>query len=226
MNQIFEKEAKSWWNPEGPFKLLHKMNPLRLDYLLRELPQEKSSLKALDFGCGGGLITIPLARLGMAVTGLDSSKEAIEIAKIETEKAQLLVQYSNYELNTFQKKNKSKFDLITAFEVFEHLEDYKVTLLQLASLLKPGGLLIISTINRTIFSYIGGIFLAEKILHWVPPGTHDWNAFIKPSELAEAAFDASLDLLDVTGLNLNPLTQNWFFSENLAMNYFMTFRKI
>ena len=104
MNQIFEKEAKSWWNPEGPFKLLHKMNPLRLDYLLRELPQDKKSLKALDFGCGGGLITIPLARLGMRVTGLDSSKEAIKIAKIETEKAQLLVQYSNYELSTFQKK--------------------------------------------------------------------------------------------------------------------------
>jgi 2-polyprenyl-6-hydroxyphenyl methylase/3-demethylubiquinone-9 3-methyltransferase len=224
MNNIFEKEAESWWDPEGPFKLLHKMNPLRLDYLLRELPEEKNHLKALDFGCGGGLITIPLANLGMKVTGLDSCKKTIEKAEEKSNKLGVKVEYFTSDLKNFN-DTKKKFDLITAFEVLEHLEDYKLSLVRLATLLKPGGILVISTINKTPLSYLGAIFLAEKILGWVPPGTHDWNHFIKPSDLVEAASAASLELLDLSGLTLNPFTQNWFWSETVSINYFMTFRK-
>jgi 2-polyprenyl-6-hydroxyphenyl methylase/3-demethylubiquinone-9 3-methyltransferase len=223
MENFFDQKAEDWWEETGPFKLLHRVNPLRLEYILKQTGERKK-LEILDFGCGGGLVTIPLARLGHKVTGLDSSEKSLEIARAETKKHELKVDYFSLELEAFQKINKKKFDLITSFEVLEHLTDYKLTLVRLARLLKPGGLLIISTINRNPLSYLGAIFLAERVFNWVPRGTHKWNDFIKPSEVKAAAEAASLELLDLTGLFLNPFTQDWSFSDKVSINYLMAFR--
>ncbi len=227
----FEQQADQWWDEHGPFKLLHKLNPLRLKYItenIREnIVQNLSNLKAIDVGCGGGILIIPLARLGMDVRGIDPGQKNIEVAREKSKLAELNITYYIDEIEKISslKEHKGQYDVVTSMEVIEHVDDYKVFLKHLCKLLKPGGLLFISTINRTIKSFVEAIIAAEYLLRIVPRGTHEWKKFLKPSEIVEITSEYSVSLVDITGYKLNPLTNHWSLSDDNSVNYMMCFKK-
>ena len=228
----FEQQADQWWDEHGPFKLLHKLNPLRLKYITENIRENMGlsslrNLKVIDVGCGGGILTIPLARLGMDVHGIDPGQKNIKVAKEKSTLAELNITYYIDEIDKISslKAHKKQYDVVTSMEVIEHVEDYKVFLKDLCKLLKPGGLLFISTINRTIKSFVEAIIAAEYLLRIVPRGTHEWKKFLKPSEIVEIASEYSTSLVDVTGYKLNPLTSKWTLSDDNSVNYMMCFKK-
>lgn len=218
----FSGQAQDWWNPEGAWSPLHRINPARLDYILQTISkhfgvQQKklfSSLNAecrmlnafsiLDIGCGGGLLCEPLTRLGAKVTGLDASGNTLQAARKHAKQEKLKIDYIEGSIEDFT-QGKQKFDVILAMEILEHLADIPSFLRSAASLLKPDGIVIVSTINRTTKSYLLGIVVAEYILGWVPAGMHDWDKFIRPSELATHLQRAGLTLTDLTGMIYSPL---------------------
>jgi 2-polyprenyl-6-hydroxyphenyl methylase/3-demethylubiquinone-9 3-methyltransferase len=225
----FEQQADQWWDDSGPFKLLHKLNPLRLKYItenIREhIGQSLVGLKVIDVGCGGGILTIPMARLKMDVYGIDPGAKNIEVAKEKSELAELNVTYYVNEIENISAEHKEKYDIITSMEVIEHVDDYKTFLMHLCKVLKPGGLLFISTINLTIKSFAEAIVAAEYILKFVPKGTHEWNKFLKPSEIVEIASELNVSLVDLSGYKLNPITNQWSLSDDSSVNYIMCFKK-
>ena len=186
----FSKIAEEWWNPTGKFKPLHKFNPIRIRYIKNNLINDFSlknkkkpldGLKILDIGCGGGLLSEPMARLGAKVTGIDASKKNIEIAKHHLKKSNLSIKYYNYSPEKFFSKN--KYDVILNMEIVEHVDNVNFFIEQSAKFLKKSGIMFIATLNQTLKSYIFAILGAEYILRWLPIGTHDWQKFVKPSEL-------------------------------------------
>ena len=225
--QKFSNLADEWWNVNGKFKPLHMFNPIRIEYIKEKiinhfnLSHEKfspfSNLSILDIGCGGGLISEPMARLGGKVTGIDASKKNVEIAKIHCKKTKLKINYLNK--SPEQMNNNEKFDIILNLEVVEHVEDLDLYLKSCAKLLKKNGLIFTATLNRTFTSYIKAIIGAEYILRWLPVGTHDWNKFIKPEELEEKLVKEKLCTQDVKGLSFNPFLNKWSRSSNLDVNY-------
>ena len=225
--QKFSELASEWWNPEGKFKPLHMFNPIRIEYIKEKiinhfnLSHEKfspfSNLSILDIGCGGGLISEPMARLGGKVTGIDASKKNVEVAKIHCKKTKLKINYLNK--SPEQMNNNEKFDIILNLEVVEHVDDLDLYLKSCAKLLKKNGLIFTATLNRTFTSYIKAIIGAEYILRWLPVGTHDWNKFIKPEELEEKLVKEKLCTQDVKGLSFNPFLNKWSRSSNLDVNY-------
>ena len=225
----FEQQADQWWDDSGPFKLLHRLNPLRLKYIsenIREnIGQSLVGLKVIDVGCGGGILTIPMARLKMDVYGIDPGKKNIEVAKEKSELSELNVTYYVNEIEKISSEHKEKYDVVTSMEVIEHVDDYKTFLMHLCKVLKPGGLLFISTINRTIKSFAEAIVAAEYILRIVPRGTHEWNKFLKPSEIVEIASELNVSLVDLSGYKLNPITNQWSLSDDSSVNYIMCFKK-
>lgn len=225
MNQ-FEEQADKWWEAGGPFDLLHKMNPIRLQYIKDHIgnPQGK---KAIDIGCGGGILTIPMCRMGMEVSGLDTGKKNIEVAEAKSKAAELDIKYYAINLEDISNlpQHKEQYDIVTSMEVIEHVDDYKIFLIYLCKLVKPGGYLFLSTINRTKQSYLKAIVAAEYIIKLVPIGTHQWKKFVKPSEIAEIAIAHDLEVLDITGINFNPIKKEWKITEDVSVNYIMSFKK-
>jgi len=228
----FSQHAEDWWNPDGVFRPLHKLNPVRLAYIRdracahfgRDAESRPSlkGLKILDVGCGGGLVTEPLARLGGAVTGIDGSENTIAIATRHAKASRLSIDYKVASVEELTKK-KTRYDLITALEVVEHVADVDSFLKALAALLKPGGLLIMSTLNRTPKSFVLGIIAAEYILRWAPRGTHEWNKFIRPSELVSKLQKVRLHADDLTGMVFNPLRGMFELNKNdLEVNYLLS----
>ena len=228
----FSALAGEWWNPEGAFRILHRLNPLRVEYVKNQAcirfdrkPDSSHALhglRILDAGCGGGLLAEPLVRLGTKVTGLDASSEAIAIAVRHAKASGLSIDYRAGSVEDLA-KGKEKFDIVSAFEIIEHVADLDSFLASLARLLKPGGLLVLATLNRTPQSFLLGIIAVEYVLGWVPRGTHQWTKFVRPSELARRLEAQKITTRDLTGVVFDPLTGAFGLSkDNLRVNYFLT----
>ena len=229
----FTKMADEWWDINGKFKPLHMFNPIRIEYILDiaskhfnfKINNQKSlnGLKILDIGCGGGLISEPMTRLGAEVTGIDASAKNIEIAKLHAKKNNLKINYLNTEPEKLNFKN--EFDIILNLEVVEHVENLNLYLESCQKLLKPKGLMFTATLNKTLTSFIKAIIGAEYILRWLPIGTHDWNKFIKPNELEKKLLDLNFSTVNLTGLSFNPIFQEWKRSKDLSVNYILATEK-
>ena len=227
----FSKLAKEWWDPNGKFKPLHKFNPVRLDYIKKYIEKIKKrddtylkNVKILDIGCGGGLLCEPLTRLGAQVVGIDASNKNIKIAKIHAKKSDLKI---NYYCTTPENFNyKEKFDVVLNMEIVEHVEDVNLFLKESSKFLKKNGIMFIATLNKTLKSYFFAILGAEYVLRWLPIGTHDWNMFVKPSELVEICKKNSLMLEEILGVKYNIISRDWELSTDNNVNYMALFKKI
>lgn len=216
--EIFSQLANMWWDETGPFKALHEMNPIRLDYILSHIRNHFKvikNVKVLDVGCGGGLVCEPLARLGYKITGIDQSSEAIDVARHHAMKQELDINYSCANIEDL----KEHYDIITLLELLEHVENPEQLLKSAVDRLAPGGLIFFSTLNRTLFSYASGIVLAERILKWAPKGTHQWSKFLKPSEIILPLQNLGITPIDVTGIGWSVLTRGWKPTSKLEGNY-------
>ena len=229
----FSKIADEWWDINGKFKPLHAFNPIRIEYILNvasnyfKIDKKKrfplKNLKILDIGCGGGLISEPMTRLGASVTGIDASSKNISIAKAHAKKNNLDIKYLNSVPENLSTQD--KFDVILNLEVVEHVEDLDLYLESCFKLLKPKGIMFTATLNRTLTSYIKAIVGAEYVLRWLPIGTHDWNKFIKPEELEKKLTDLNFSITELTGLSFNPFFQEWKRTKDLSVNYILVAQK-
>lgn len=226
----FNRLASEWWNPQGRMKPLHKFNPVRLGYI-RDLAiqrfgrDEKSlapfgGLRLLDIGCGGGLLSEPLARLGFDVTGLDPAANNVEIARAHAEESGIAVTYRKDTAESLAGEG-ARFDVVLAMEVVEHVPDVPAFLATAASLVKPGGLFVGATINRTKRAFALAIVGAEFILRWLPVGTHSWEKFVTPEEFEDGLAAGGLQVFDRTGVIYNPLTDRWGMARDMAVNYML-----
>ena len=229
----FSKIAAEWWSPNGKFKPLHKFNPIRIKYLKEniiehfKLKQTNSPLKGLnilDIGCGGGLLSEPITRLGAKVTAIDASKKNIQVAKFHAKKNNLKI---NYLCSSPEKLNlNKKFDVILNMEIIEHVEDLNFFIKKSSNLLKKNGLMFIATLNKTFKSYMFAIIGAEYVLRWLPIGTHDWEKFVKPDNLVSLAINSNLKLKKLSGMKFNPIIDKWSLSNDKSVNYIAKFKKI
>ena len=228
--QKFSNLADEWWDVNGKFKPLHMFNPIRIEYILDEITKHfkikknkkflLENLKILDIGCGGGLISEPMSRLGGNVTGIDASEKNIKVAYMHSKESNLQINYLNK--SPEQLKEKEKFDIILNLEIVEHVENLDLYLKSCKDLLKKNGLMFTATINRTLTSYIKAILGAEYILRWLPIGTHDWNKFVKPEELQKKLNKENFTTSDIKGLEFNPIWNKWKRSNNLSVNYIIS----
>jgi len=217
----FAKDSAHWWDEGGPFGILHRLNPLRMEYLLSQIGDVKGKT-ILDVGCGGGLICEPFARLGAQVTGLDADENAIAAAKEHAAESGLDISY----IHDAVEGHDGHYDVVMALEILEHVNDPAVFVRDCVARLKPGGVFLASTLNRTAKSFALGIVAAEYVMGYVPRGTHDWKKFIKPSELSSWMRDSDLQPQDITGMILNPLSGQFELSNSrVDVNYFMSGRK-
>ena len=228
----FSKLADEWWDPEGKFKPLHNFNPVRLKYIKDTIVKKfgnKSKIlplkdiKILDIGCGGGLLSEPLSRLGATVTGIDASDRNIKIAKMHLEKSKLDIDYYCSSPDKFIAKE--KFDVVLNMEIVEHVDNVDFFLFKSSELLKKNGLMFIATLNKTLKSYVFAIIGAEYILKWLPIGTHDWNKFLKPGDLINICKNNSLSLNNLIGVKFDILKNEWIVSEDSSVNYLAQFSK-
>ena len=228
----FSKIATEWWNPEGKFKPLHKFNPIRIKYIkdniiknfkLNSTIKPLKKINILDIGCGGGLLTEPMCRLGANVVGIDASQKNIDIAKFHAKKNGLKI---NYLCATPEDlKIKKKFDVILNMEIVEHVENVNFFLKKSSELLKKNGLMFIATLNKTLKSYAFAIIGAEYVLQWLPIGTHDWDKFVKPEDLIKINKENNLKLEKLDGMKFNLLTEQWSLSSDNSVNYITKFKK-
>ena len=228
----FSKIAEEWWNPDGKFKPLHKFNPIRISYLKEniiktfKLDNKRTPLKnikILDIGCGGGLLSEPMCRLGATVTGIDASNKNINVAKLHSKKNNLKINYYCSSPEKF--KVQHKFDVILNMEIVEHVEDVNFFLKSSSKLLKKNGIMFVATLNKTLKSYIFAIVGAEYILRWLPIGTHEWEKFLKPEELSLILKDNDLQVERIDGMKFNILTDKWNISADKSINYIAKFIK-
>ena len=231
--QKFSRLANEWWDVNGKFKPLHMFNPIRIEYILdialshfkinksKNLPLK--NLRILDIGCGGGLISEPMSRLGANITGIDASSKNIKVAKLHAKKNNLKINYLNTVPENLEEQN--EYDIILNLEVVEHVENLDLYLSSCYKLLKKNGIMFTATINRTLSSYVKAIVGAEYILRWLPIGTHDWNKFIKPEELERKLIDLNFLITDLTGLNYNPIFQEWKRTKDMSVNYIISAKK-
>jgi 2-polyprenyl-6-hydroxyphenyl methylase/3-demethylubiquinone-9 3-methyltransferase len=245
----FSKMAEAWWDETGDFRPLHKINPVRIGYILErvenwrigELEKSKkknspilqfssspvlNGLRLLDIGCGGGLLSEPMARLGAKVTGIDASGKNIEIAKLHAAGEGLEIDYrigsvDHIPPTTNHQPPTTTFDLILNMEVIEHVADVPGFIKGCSNLLAPGGMMIISTMNRTLKSLLLAKIGAEYILRWLPIGTHDWNKFLKPGEIEPLLRENGLELKELKGMSYSPFKDEWFLSDDISVNYFL-----
>ena len=228
----FTKIAEEWWNPEGKFKPLHKFNPIRISYIKESIirtfnlkkkikPLEK--VKILDIGCGGGLLSEPMRRLGAEVLGIDASDKNVKIAKAHAKKSKLNIRYlcaSPESLDTV-----TKFDVILNMEIVEHVEDIDFFLKSCSRLLKKNGIMFVATLNKTLKSYLFAIIGAEYILGWLPIGTHEWDKFVKPNDLVDILRKYNLKLDSLDGMKFNLVKDEWKLSSDKSINYIGRFIK-
>ena len=229
----FSKMASEWWNPLGKFKPLHKFNPVRIKYIrdsaakhfkIKSNNEPLKYLNILDIGCGGGLLSDPMNKLGASVTGIDASKTNINIAKIHSKKNKLKINYicaspENLKIN-------KKFDIILNMEIVEHVEDVNYFINKSSQFLKKDGLMYVATLNKTLKSYLFAIIGAEYILRWLPIGTHEWEKFVEPSKLIQYGKKNSLKLEKLDGIVFNPIIDKCNISKDNCFNYIIQFKKI
>ena len=228
----FSKIAEEWWNPNGKFKPLHNFNPIRIKYIKDNIvkdfnikPSNKPlrNIKILDIGCGGGLLSEPMCRLGASVVGIDASKKNIEVAKFHAKKNKLKIDYKI--ASPEQLKTKKKFDVILNMEIVEHVQDINFFIKESSKLLKKNGIMFIATLNKTLKSYVFAIVGAEYILKWLPIGTHDWEKFVKPIDLINISKKNNLILKKLNGIQFNILDNSWKVSDDTSVNYITKFVK-
>ncbi len=228
----FSKIAEEWWNPEGKFKPLHKFNPIRISYIkeniidsfkLTNKDKPLNNIKILDIGCGGGLLSEPMCRLGAQVFGIDASEKNINIAKLHAKKNDLKINYKCASPENF--KTEIKFDVILNMEIVEHVENIDFFLKSCAKLLKTNGIMFVATLNKTIKSYLFAIIGAEYVLRWLPIGTHEWEKFVKPEDLIKILKDNNLKLDSLDGMKFNLIKDQWSLSSDKSINYIAKFIK-
>ena len=228
----FSKMASQWWDPNGKFKPLHKFNPIRIGYIKNNIIKHfkmKSStrplkkINILDIGCGGGLLSEPMCKLGANVVGIDASKKNIEIAKFHAKKNNLKINYICSSPETI--KIKKKFDVVLNMEIVEHVDDINFFIKKSSELLKKNGLMFIATLNKTLKSYAFAIVGAEYILRWLPIGTHDWEKFVKPKDLIKISEENNLKIKNLDGLKYDILKDKWELSNDDSVNYIARFKK-
>ena len=228
----FSKMATEWWDPEGKFKPLHKFNPIRIQYIkdniishfkLKNKKRPLSGINILDVGCGGGLLSEPMSRVGANVTGIDASEKNIKIAKIHSNKNNLKINYIC--ASPERLKIKKKFDVILNMEIVEHVEDINFFLKSCSQHLKKNGLMFVATINKTLKSYVFAIVGAEYVLRWLPIGTHEWEKFVTPKDLEKILLKNNLFLKKLDGMNFNIIKDEWNISKDLSVNYISKFVK-
>ena len=222
----FSKMADEWWDPSGKFKPLHKFNPIRIQYIkeniignfkLKNKKKPLDKINILDIGCGGGLLSEPMTRLGANVTGIDASSKNINIAKHHAKKNNLKI---NYICSSPEKlKIKKKFDVILNMEIVEHVDDINFFISSCSKLLKKNGLMFIATLNKTLKSYMFAIIGAEYVLRWLPIGTHDWEKFVRPEDLKKILSKNNLKLEKLDGMNFNIIKDEWTVSSDTSINY-------
>ncbi len=225
--QKFSRIADEWWDVKGKFKPLHMFNPIRIEYITENIKKhykiknDKTNflegLNILDIGCGGGLISEPMARLGAKVTGIDASEKNIKVAEIHAKKNNLSINY--LQTSPENLNDKQKFDIILNLEIVEHVENVNLYIKSCHKLLKKNGLMFTATLNRSFTSYVKAIIGAEYILRWLPIGTHDWNKFIKPEELEKILSQEKFSTLDIRGLSFNPIFNKWKKTKDFSVNY-------
>ncbi len=228
--QKFSKLADEWWDVNGKFKPLHMFNPIRIEYITGIIKRYYNIKKnrvdflngfnILDIGCGGGLISEPMARLGAKVTGIDASEKNIHVAQSHANKSNLQINYINTTPENL--KEFEKFDVVLNLEIIEHVDNVDLYINSCHKLLKKGGLMFTATLNRTFTSYVKAIIGAEYILRWLPIGTHDWNKFIKPEELEKLLSKEKFSNVDIQGLKFNPFFNKWKKSKDLSVNYIIS----
>ena len=228
----FSKIAEEWWNPEGKFKPLHKFNPIRISYIkdniintfkLTNKNKPLNNIKILDIGCGGGLLSEPMSRLGAQVSGIDASEKNISIAKLHAKKNNLNIDYKCVSPENFNTKN--KFDVILNMEIIEHVDNINFFLESCSKLLKKNGIMFIATLNKTLKSYLFAIIGAEYVLRWLPIGTHEWEKFVKPEDLIKIQKKNNLKLEKIDGMKFNLLSDKWSLSSDKSVNYISKFIK-
>ena len=233
MNSINKKEiekfsriAEEWWNPNGKFKPLHNFNPIRIKYIKDNIIKDFNikfsdkplkNIKILDIGCGGGLLSEPMCRLGASVVGIDASKKNIEVAKFHAKKNKLKIDYKVASPETL--KTQVKFDIILNMEIVEHVDDISFFIKESSKLLKKNGLMFVATLNKTLKSYAFAIIGAEYILKWLPIGTHDWEKFVKPDDLIKISKQNNLRFKKLDGMKFNILDESWKISDDTSVNY-------
>ena len=228
----FSRIAEEWWDPTGKFKPLHKFNPIRVSYIkekiinsfkLENSDKPLQKIRLLDIGCGGGLLSEPMSRLGAEVTGIDASEKNIQVAKLHAKKNNLKINYltaspENLEID-------KKFDVILNMEIIEHVEDVNFFLESCSSLLKKRGIMFVATINKTLKSYLFAIIGAEYILQWLPIGTHEWDKFVNPDDLINISKKYNLNLENLDGMKFNIFKDEWSLSSDKSINYIGKFIK-
>ena len=228
----FSKIAAEWWNTNGKFGPLHKFNPIRIKYIkdnimkkfnLNSSNKPLKTINILDIGCGGGLLSEPMSRLGANVVGIDASQKNIDIAKFHAKKNGLKINYLC--VTPEDLKIKKKFDVILNMEIIEHVENVNFFLKKSSELLKKNGLMFIATLNKTLKSYAFAIIGAEYVLRWLPIGTHDWDKFVKPEDLIKINKENNLKLEKLDGMKFNLLTEQWSLSSDNSVNYITKFKK-
>jgi len=222
----FSKMAAEWWDPSGKFKPLHKFNPIRIKYIkeniinsfkLKAKQRPLDKINILDIGCGGGLLSEPMNRLGANVVGIDASGKNIKIAKMHATKNNLKIEYKNTSPENL--KTNKKFDVILNMEIVEHVEDINFFINSCSKLLKKNGIMFVATLNKTLKSYIFAIVGAEYVLRWLPIGTHDWEKFVKPEDLKKILTKNDLKLEKLEGMNFNIIKDEWTVSSDTSINY-------
>ena len=229
----FSKMATEWWDPNGKFKPLHKFNPIRIRYIKENIIQNfklkakkrpLQKINILDIGCGGGLLSEPMTRLGASVTGIDASDKNINIAKLHAKKNKLSIKY--FCSSPEKLKIKKKFDVILNMEIIEHVEDINFFIRSCSKLLKKNGLMFVATLNKTLKSYVFAIIGAEYILRWLPIGTHEWEKFVTPEDLKSILLKNNLKLDKLDGMNFNIIKDEWSVSTDTSVNYIAKFIKV
>jgi len=231
----FSRMAEEWWDPHGKFKPLHKFNPTRLRYIRDSLASnfklQTSDLKTLkgltilDIGCGGGLLSVPLTRLGATVTGIDAGEKNIKIAQAHAKKEGLDIEYLNISAEDIAATGR-QFDVVLNMEVIEHVADVSSFMSASALLVKQNGLMLVATLNRTVKAYLNAIIGAEYIMRWLPKGTHNWQKFLKPHEIYMQFEKNNITHLESKGISYNPLRDEFSLSDNLDINYMMLGKKL
>ena len=226
----FARMAANWWDPRGPMAPLHKLNPVRVGYIRDQACARfgreakhlgcLKGLRILDIGCGAGILSEPLARLGADMIGIDPAAENIEVARLHAAESGVAVDYRATTAETLAEAGE-RFDIVLAMEVVEHVVDVPAFVATCASMVKPGGLLVMATLNRTMKSFALAIVGAEYILRWLPRGTHQWDKFVRPQELEAAIEDAGLDVIGERGVIYNPLADRWQLSSDMDVNYML-----